>query len=700
MNNKVDVIMPMLGGGTRMKNMQNTCKPLYKLPNGEILFLKALESLKNYDVDNLILVIREEFFWDFKALVPEVQKRVPNAEITLYSHKPTKNQVESFVLGLDALEESKVPHPIISLDCDITGELPNEKQPMDTVASVFGFKHDNPNKSFIQYEGNKVTKIVEKQAISDMAVFGAYKFNDLTLLRNLLKTNLDRFEYMSQIYSDIIDYNLGLVTWQEVKNVKNYGTKEEWEETLELTQAKQYKAYLFDFDGTLFDTKKLNFKAYQLAYFDLGVAIDEKMFEKTDGLSVYDFNKAMGVECDVEKLRELKKNYYKDFVQYAEPNKYLHNLIKTTRIKTALVTTARKTNIDSLLNGYELKFDVMVTQEDVSKHKPAPDGYLKAIEELGVKPEECLAFEDSRPGFVAARQAGCDCVMVKEFQDDCVRNMSGGSDATTKLLVINGRLIVRKEAFGQKQAERLENQCNKLVQEAQNEDYVNIIDKDKDKDWFMYDMDYIQAPSLYEYINKIRLLPKLMEKLKAHSQVGEVKKNTEDIRKFCYETYIRPGMDIYEKVTGKALDPIYTNWRWIPWYVNNFMITSYHGDSTLENVLVKRNGDLLLIDPVPDGNAVQGLVHDYSKIAQSLTGYEAIRDGKDFDYTIECKIYDKLAKENLTKAEYQSLKFHTACLLFRRLKHQVEQDPSLVEVYGNIAWKLLADFAQSKYNWD
>ena len=47
-NNEINVIMPMLGGGTRMQNMQNTCKPLYKLPSGRPLFLKALESLKNY----------------------------------------------------------------------------------------------------------------------------------------------------------------------------------------------------------------------------------------------------------------------------------------------------------------------------------------------------------------------------------------------------------------------------------------------------------------------------------------------------------------------------------------------------------------------------------------------------------------------------------------------------------------------------
>jgi phosphoglycolate phosphatase-like HAD superfamily hydrolase len=71
-------------------------------------------------------------------------------------------------------------------------------------------------------------------------------------------------------------------------------------------ESKTYKALAFDFDGTLFDTAKLNSQAYRLAYYDLGIEITEEQFERTKGLSVYDFNRALGVDCDVERLRELK----------------------------------------------------------------------------------------------------------------------------------------------------------------------------------------------------------------------------------------------------------------------------------------------------------------------------------------------------------------------------------------------------------
>ena len=58
---EVNVIMPMLGGGTRVKGFQDTCKPLMILPDGELFFLKALRSLKNYQIDTLCLVVLKEY---------------------------------------------------------------------------------------------------------------------------------------------------------------------------------------------------------------------------------------------------------------------------------------------------------------------------------------------------------------------------------------------------------------------------------------------------------------------------------------------------------------------------------------------------------------------------------------------------------------------------------------------------------------
>lgn len=699
---RVNVVMPMLGKGERMRNLQDTCKPLYKLPDGKPLFLRALESLNQYSIYNLVLVILLEYAEEFREYLPKLEEMV-DGEVKLVEHESTECQVESFLIGLKEAGVEDSFYPVISLDCDIYAELPLIQVQPPCAGMLFGFRHSLTNKAYFRTEGEYVTEIREKVRISPTAVFGAYVFFNTEAVYDAVENTTCR--NMSDIFNYLLlaQYNVG---WMKVDNVWNYGTIEEWKRSTART--KTYKGLLFDFDGTLFDTKELNYKAYQLAYYDLGIEITPEMFAKTDGLSVYDFNRAMGVECNIERLRELKAKYYQQFVLWAKPNEYLLKLVKkyyrgnNNGIQTALVTTARFTNIRSLLEEYDLMFDSLVTQEDVVRHKPAPDCYELALERMGLNPEECLAFEDSRAGFVAARQAGIDCVMVNGFYDDCVADMSGGSDATTKLLCEGGQLIVVKEASGKNNVQRLRNQCDKLLAEANNSSYIDVLDsyESEDGEYFRYTMPYMLAPSAYEYINKMQILPEIVEVLanNAHTEFEEI--NKQDIRKDCWDKYIAPGMQIYEEVVGKPLPTVYSSAEYIPEFVNNFRITPYHGDSTLENILIDRNGKVLLIDPVPDGNVVRGLVHDYSKLGQSLAGYEVIRDGGNYTYNVERRIFDDCVRWKLSTDEYNSLKFHTACLLFRRLKHQVEQNPNLVKPYGDLAWHLLNQFAAQEYRWE
>ncbi|KAF6602372.1 HAD-IA family hydrolase, partial [Bacillus sp. EKM417B] len=58
------------------------------------------------------------------------------------------------------------------------------------------------------------------------------------------------------------------------------------------------------------------------------------------------------------------------------------------------------------------EFEVIQTADDVEEVKPNPELYLKAAEHLGVEPSECLAFEDSVNGSIAAKRAGMKCVIV------------------------------------------------------------------------------------------------------------------------------------------------------------------------------------------------------------------------------------------------------------------------------------------------
>ena len=56
-----------------------------------------------------------------------------------------------------------------------------------------------------------------------------------------------------------------------------------------------------------------------------------------------------------------------------------------------------------------------MSSDDVTRHKPHPETYLKAAEALGVAPQDCLAFEDAPPGVEAAKAAGMEVVDVRDF---------------------------------------------------------------------------------------------------------------------------------------------------------------------------------------------------------------------------------------------------------------------------------------------
>jgi HAD superfamily hydrolase (TIGR01509 family) len=62
--------------------------------------------------------------------------------------------------------------------------------------------------------------------------------------------------------------------------------------------------------------------------------------------------------------------------------------------------------------GYE---DPIVCAEDVAHAKPAPDGFLKALAAMQVRPEQALVFEDTAFGFEAARAAGLAIVDVNSL---------------------------------------------------------------------------------------------------------------------------------------------------------------------------------------------------------------------------------------------------------------------------------------------
>jgi beta-phosphoglucomutase-like phosphatase (HAD superfamily) len=84
------------------------------------------------------------------------------------------------------------------------------------------------------------------------------------------------------------------------------------------------------------------------------------------------------------------------------------------RFPVALASSSARILIDQVLEtaGLTGTFRVTLSTEEVPRGKPAPDVYLKAVEQLGLSPQECAAVEDSSNGLRSAAAAGLAVIAV------------------------------------------------------------------------------------------------------------------------------------------------------------------------------------------------------------------------------------------------------------------------------------------------
>lgn len=180
---------------------------------------------------------------------------------------------------------------------------------------------------------------------------------------------------------------------------------------------------IFDLDGTLFDTKDVNYHAYNEALGKYGYCICYDYYCKyCNGRHYMDFLPQV-TGADEETLKAIhkeKKYLYSKYLSKAVMNEPLFHIIRLikTDVKTALVTTASRQNCMDILDTFHVRdlFDLILTHEEIQKQKPDPEGFLKAMEYFGVKPMKTVIFEDSDVGIEAAERSGAYYYKVYGFK--------------------------------------------------------------------------------------------------------------------------------------------------------------------------------------------------------------------------------------------------------------------------------------------
>jgi len=182
------------------------------------------------------------------------------------------------------------------------------------------------------------------------------------------------------------------------------------------------KLAIFDLDGTLFDTKDVNYNAYQNAIkmVEIDVKIDYNDFcNLYSGKNYREFLPKIIPDITEEQMKNIhnfKKNIYTQYLDKARKNELLFFMIQEIKKEfyISLVTNASKKNVVDILEKFAVKdlFDLFVTQEDIKKPKPSAEGFLKAMDYFSILKENTIIFEDSEIGIQAAIESGADYVKV------------------------------------------------------------------------------------------------------------------------------------------------------------------------------------------------------------------------------------------------------------------------------------------------
>lgn len=197
-------------------------------------------------------------------------------------------------------------------------------------------------------------------------------------------------------------------------------------------------ALIFDLDGTLVETGQIHDAAFRKTLHHYGIDdFDYTRFagHKTEQVMDQVFAEA-GIAAKASLVGEAtEKKQCEAQEAISTQIKCVPGAIEFLRLaerigyRLAIGTGASRKGAELSLKSAHMAafFEVIVTGDDVKRGKPAPDIFLKAINKFGVNKDECVVFEDSPPGLVAARAAGLD-VLILETASPCFADTYGHVD--------------------------------------------------------------------------------------------------------------------------------------------------------------------------------------------------------------------------------------------------------------------------------
>lgn len=183
-----------------------------------------------------------------------------------------------------------------------------------------------------------------------------------------------------------------------------------------------FQAIIFDLDGTLVDSMPAHFQSWCEALKGQGHkgVFPEDVFYAMGGRPTRDIveilNGDQNLGLDADAVAYAKKRAYLKHLDLVELIPEVAEVAKKHRgkIPLAVASGGSREVVEKTLQklGISDWFDEVVTASDVEKGKPAPDIFLEVAARLEIAPNDCLVYEDARPGILAAREAGMEVITV------------------------------------------------------------------------------------------------------------------------------------------------------------------------------------------------------------------------------------------------------------------------------------------------
>jgi beta-phosphoglucomutase len=185
------------------------------------------------------------------------------------------------------------------------------------------------------------------------------------------------------------------------------------------------KAVIFDMDGVLIDAKEWHYEALNRALGLFSYSISRYDHLVTfDGLPTRKKLEMLSMERGLPRqlhgfLNDLKQRYTMQLIHaHCKPEfqkEYALARLKEQGFKLAVASNSIRNTVEVMMDKAALTpyFDVMMSNQDVSRGKPDPEIYLKTMALLGVPAASCLIVEDNENGIKAATAAGAQVMVVK-----------------------------------------------------------------------------------------------------------------------------------------------------------------------------------------------------------------------------------------------------------------------------------------------